>query len=68
VAAGGGGWRWTGGTAYLLTGNHASAEDLLQTTLLKVYLAWSRIRDLGAVEDYTRTTMVRTQVSFCGGR
>jgi RNA polymerase sigma-70 factor (sigma-E family) len=51
-------------TAYLLTGNHVAAEDLLQATLLKVYLAWPRIRDLGAVEDYTRTVMVRTQVSF----
>ena len=51
-------------TAYLLTGDRGRAEDLLQTTLLKVYLAWPRIDDLGAVEEYTRRTMVRTQVSF----
>jgi RNA polymerase sigma-70 factor (sigma-E family) len=51
-------------TAYLLTGNRSAAEDLVQTSLLKVYLAWPRIRDLGVVEDYTRTVMVRTQVSF----
>jgi RNA polymerase sigma-70 factor (sigma-E family) len=51
-------------TAYLLTGDHGRAEDLLQTTLLKIYLAWPRIDDLGAVEEYTRRTMVRTQVSF----
>ena len=51
-------------TAYLLTGDRGRAEDLLQTTLLKIYLAWPRIDDLGAVEEYTRRTMVRTQVSF----
>ena len=51
-------------TAHLLAGSHALAEDLLQDTLLKVYLAWPKIRDLGAVEDYTRTVLVRTYVSF----
>ena len=51
-------------TAYLLTGSHAAADDLLQTSLLKLYLAWPRIRDLGAVEAYVRTAMVRTQVSW----
>ena len=51
-------------TAFLLAGSHALAEDLLQETLLKVYLAWPRIRDRGAVEDYTRTVLVRTFVSF----
>ena len=30
-------------TAYLLTGDHQAAEDLLQATLTKVYLRWSRI-------------------------
>ena len=32
-------------TAYLLTGNRADAEDLLQTALAKTYLSWDRIRD-----------------------
>lgn len=50
-------------SAYLLTGSHARAEDLLQDVLLKVYLAWPRIRDTAAVEDYTRTALVRTHVS-----
>ena len=51
-------------TAFLLTGNRADAEDLLQTTLAKTYLAWDRIRDHHAVEGYVRRTMVNTQTSF----
>ena len=51
-------------TAYLLTGNRADAEDLLQTTLAKTYLAWDRIRDRDALDGYVRRTMVNTQTSF----
>ena len=51
-------------TAYLLTGDHAQAEDLLQTALAKTYLAWSRIDDIGAVEAYVRRVMVTTNVSW----
>lgn len=50
--------------AYLLTGEHAQAEDLLQATLIKVYLSWHRVRDHGAVEGYTRTVMTRTHISW----
>ena len=36
-------------TAYLLTGDRASAEDLLQNSLAKLYLSWDRVprRELG---------------------
>jgi RNA polymerase sigma-70 factor (sigma-E family) len=51
-------------TAYLLTGNRADAEDLLQTTLAKTYLAWDRVRDRQALDGYVRRTMVNTQTSF----
>jgi len=51
-------------TAYLLTGNRADAEDLLQTALAKTYLAWDRIRDREAVDGYVRRTLVNTQTSF----
>ena len=51
-------------TAYLLTGNRADAEDLLQTTLAKTYLAWDRIRDREAVDGYVRRVMVNTQTSW----
>jgi RNA polymerase sigma-70 factor (ECF subfamily) len=51
-------------TAYLLTGDHALAEDLLQTALTKTYLAWGRIHDLEAVEAYVRQTMITTLTSW----
>ena len=50
--------------AYLLTGDHGLAEDLLQNSLIKVYLSWGRIRDRAALEAYTRTVMTRTQLSW----
>ena len=51
-------------TAYLLTGNRADAEDLLQTALAKTYLSWDRIRDREALDAYVRRTLVTTQTSF----
>jgi RNA polymerase sigma-70 factor (sigma-E family) len=51
-------------TAYLLTGNRADAEDLLQTALAKTYLSWDRIRDREAVDGYVRRVMVNTQTSW----
>ena len=41
-------------TAYMLSGNRADAEDLLQTALAKTYLAWDRIREREAVDGYVR--------------
>ena len=51
-------------TAYLLTGDHQHAEDLLQATLTKVFLAWDRITDPHAVEAYARRTLVTTYTSW----
>ena len=45
-------------TAYLLTGNQHTAEDLVQTTLTKLYLAWDRIADRQHVDAYARRTLV----------
>ena len=50
-------------TAYLLTGNRADAEDLLQTALAKTYLAWDRIREREALDGYVRRVMVNTHTS-----
>lgn len=52
------------GTAYLLTGDRQRAEDLLQTALLKTYLAWGRLRETRAVEAYVRRTLVTTYISW----
>jgi RNA polymerase sigma-70 factor (sigma-E family) len=51
-------------TAYLLTGDRALAEDLLQESLFAVYRSRQRVRELGALEGYVRTTMVRTLISW----
>jgi RNA polymerase sigma-70 factor (sigma-E family) len=47
------------GTAYLLCGNWHSAEDLTQTTLTKLYLAWRRIDRTESVDAYARTVLLR---------
>jgi RNA polymerase sigma-70 factor (sigma-E family) len=51
-------------TAYLLTGNVADAEDLVQSALAKTYLAWDRIQDRGAVDGYVRRAIVNTHISW----
>jgi RNA polymerase sigma-70 factor (sigma-E family) len=51
-------------TAYLLTGDWALAEDLVQTVLLKTYLAWNRAGGIAAVEPYARKVMVNTATSW----
>ena len=48
-------------TAYLLTGDHHDAEDLLQQALVKAVGAWGRIT--GDPEPYVRTILVRQNVS-----
>lgn len=51
-------------TAYLLAGDWATAEDLLQTTLTKTYLAWKRLGGIEAVEPYARRVMINTSTSW----
>ncbi|WP_020519928.1 SigE family RNA polymerase sigma factor [Catelliglobosispora koreensis] len=45
-------------TAYLLTRDHALAEDLLQTALARSWAAWDRIE--GDPEPYVRRVLVNT--------
>ena len=49
-------------TAYLLTHDHALAEDLLQTALTKAWFAWRRID--GDPEPYVRRILVNTYASW----
>lgn len=49
-------------TAYLLTHNWASAEDLLQSALAKSWFAWSRVD--GNPEPYVRKIIVTTHSSW----
>lgn len=48
-------------TAYLLTGNHHDAEDLVQSALIKVVPKWGRIAD--QPEAYVRKVLVRESVN-----
>ncbi|MCW3814169.1 SigE family RNA polymerase sigma factor [Micromonospora sp. DR5-3] len=50
-------------TAYLLTGDHQLAEDLLQSALARTYRHWRRIRG-GDPEAYVRRVMYHQQVSW----
>src|SRR5262245_14718445 len=51
-------------TAFLLTSDVHSAEDLVQISLAKAYLAWDRLRDPRAVEAYVRKIMVNEHTSW----
>jgi RNA polymerase sigma-70 factor (sigma-E family) len=51
-------------SAYLLTGNVADAEDLVQAALAKTFIAWDRIEDRSAVDGYVRRAMVNTHISW----
>lgn len=48
---------------YVLTGSSAEAEELVQETLVKVYLAWERVCADGSPLGYTRSAMARTHIS-----
>ena len=45
-------------TGYLLLGDRALAEDLLQTALVKAYRHWGRVTATGSPEAYVRRIMV----------
>jgi RNA polymerase sigma-70 factor (sigma-E family) len=50
-------------TAYLLCGGDwHRAEDLVATTLLKIYVAWPRLRRTGNVDAFSRKVMVRSAI------
>ncbi len=45
-------------TAHLLTGDVHSAQDLVQTTLAKLYLRWDRVRGADNIDAYARRALV----------
>ena len=57
--------RWTRlvHTAYLLTGDRHEAEDVVQATLAKVYLAWNRISRLEEPDAYVHRALVNNNLS-----
>ena len=57
---------WLHHTAWLLTGDHARAEDLVQTALGKTWPRWSRIAvsGEGTYDAYVRKVMMNTYISW----
>ncbi len=51
-------------TAYLLTGDRHQAEDILQTALAKLYLAWDKVNDRNSIDAYVRRIMVNENNSL----
>src|SRR5689334_21636855 len=51
-------------TVYLVLGDHALAQDLVQEALTKVYVAWPRIQRREGVEAYARTVVVNTAITW----
>jgi RNA polymerase sigma-70 factor (sigma-E family) len=51
-------------TAYLMLGDRADAEDLVQTALAKTYAAWPKVKDVNAAPGYARTVLVNTASSW----
>jgi RNA polymerase sigma-70 factor (sigma-E family) len=50
-------------TAYLLTGDHGRAEDLVQATLEKMHRHWRRIATLESPQGYARRVMTNLAIS-----
>src|SRR6478752_6038604 len=51
-------------TAYLLTGNRHTAEDLVQTAFAKLYLSWDRVQRRELVDGYVRRILVNEHSSL----
>ena len=51
-------WR----TAYLLCGNVAQADDLVQNALLKLYVAWPRLVRGDRIDGYARRIIVNSHI------
>ena len=51
-------------TAYLLTGDHGHAEDLVQTALVKAHRNWAKVQRADSPTAYVRRILVTSHVSW----
>lgn len=51
-------------TAYLLTGDRHTAEDLVQTALAKLYLSWDKVQQRELLDGYVRRILVNEHNSL----
>ena len=49
--------------AFLMCGDWHEAEDLVQTTLAKLFVAWSRVRRRESMDTYARRVMLNAYLS-----
>src|SRR6185503_8779008 len=49
-------------TAFLMCGDAHNAEDVVQTTLMKLYTDWHRVERAGSRDAYVRRILVRCVV------
>jgi RNA polymerase sigma-70 factor (sigma-E family) len=54
---------WLSRVAFLLTGNHHAAEDLLQNALIKVAANWSKVAAAEQQDAYVRRLLYNEHVS-----
>jgi RNA polymerase sigma-70 factor (sigma-E family) len=50
-------------TAYLLCGDRGKSEDLVQATLAKLVVAWSRLQGSESIDHYAQKVLINTYVS-----
>ncbi|MDR3079512.1 MAG: SigE family RNA polymerase sigma factor [Streptomyces sp.] len=50
--------------ALLVCGDYHLAEDLVQTTLGKVFVSWGRVRKADSPQAYVRSMLMRTYLSY----
>ncbi len=51
-------------TAYVLTGDRHTAEDLVQTALAKLYLSWDKVQRAESIDGYVRRILVNEHNSL----
>jgi RNA polymerase sigma-70 factor (sigma-E family) len=49
--------------AFLMCGDWHDAEDLVQTTLAKLFVAWNRVQRRDSMDSYARTVMLNAFLS-----
>ena len=50
--------------AYLILGDYQLAQDLVQESLAKTYVAWPGLHEVGNAEAYTRRVIATTAISW----
>jgi RNA polymerase sigma-70 factor (sigma-E family) len=56
-------WAWLYRSSYLLTGNHADAEDLAQQTLEQAYRSWAKVSRADQPVAYLRRMQTNLYIS-----